>query len=195
MLDERSTDAEVREALEKAKKADFVIASLYGRVRTGQARSVGLPEPGEKALAALIGSKKPLVGVSFGNPYLLQSFPKLKTYVVAYGDMPSLQQATARALLGQIDITGNCRFHYRGFYPRGNGYSTEAGAERLLSSQVLHRSSSAAHKSVGKPGPLSYLSFQIYHCYLRTCTHALSRCGTDAATSDRDLVASSLNTK
>ena len=121
VLDERSTDAEVRKALEKAKKADFVIASLYGRVRTGQARSVGLPEPGEKALASLIGSRKPLVGVSFGNPYLLQSFPKLRTYVVAYGDMPSLQQATARALLGQIDVTGKLPISLPGLYPRGTG--------------------------------------------------------------------------
>jgi len=70
------------------------------------AGSVGLPEPGAKALSAMIGSKLPLVGISFGNPYLLQSFPDLRTYVVAYGDMPSLQTAAANALLGRIDVTG-----------------------------------------------------------------------------------------
>ena len=50
VLDDRSTEDEVKKALEQAKSADVVIASLYGRVRTGQARSVGLPEPGAKAL-------------------------------------------------------------------------------------------------------------------------------------------------
>src|SRR4029079_16871972 len=106
VLDDRSTEAEVRKALERAKSADLVIASLYGRVRTGQARSVGLPEPGAKALSAMISNRTKLVGISFGNPYLLQSFPELRTYVVAYGDMPSLQEAAARALLSEIDVTG-----------------------------------------------------------------------------------------
>jgi beta-N-acetylhexosaminidase len=121
VLDDRSTDAEVTKALERANRADVVIASLYGRVRTGQARSVGLPEAGAKALSALIGSRMPLVGISFGNPYLLQSFPELRTYVVAYGDMPSLQQAAARALLGQIDVTGKLPISLPGLYPRGTG--------------------------------------------------------------------------
>lgn len=121
VLDDRSTDAEVQKALERANRADLVIASLYGRVRTGQARSVGLPEPGAKALSALIGSRMPLIGISFGNPYLLQSFPELRTYVVAYGDMPSLQRAAASALLGQIDVTGKLPISLPGLYQRGTG--------------------------------------------------------------------------
>jgi beta-N-acetylhexosaminidase len=121
VLDDRSSDAEVQKALERAHRADIVVASLYGRVRTGQARSVGLPEPGARALAALIMSRVPVVGISFGNPYLLQSFPELRTYVVAYGDMPSLQQAAARALLGEIDITGKLPISLPGLYPRGTG--------------------------------------------------------------------------
>jgi beta-N-acetylhexosaminidase len=127
VLDDCSTDVEVQKALEQAKGADLVIASLYGRVRTGQARSVGLPEPGAKALSALINSKLPFVAISFGNPYLLQSFPDLRTYVVAYGDMPSLQQAAARALLGEIDITGKLPISLPGLYPRGTGIQLKRG--------------------------------------------------------------------
>ncbi|MEP6570569.1 MAG: glycoside hydrolase family 3 N-terminal domain-containing protein [Acidobacteriota bacterium] len=121
VLDDRSTDAEVQKALEQANHADLVIASLYGRVRTGQARSVGLPYAGAKALSALIATRTRLVGISFGNPYLLQSFPELRTYVVAYGDMPSLQQAAARAILGEIDVTGKLPISLPGLYPRGTG--------------------------------------------------------------------------
>ena len=121
VLDDRSSEAEVQQALERAKGADMVIASLYGRIRSGQARSVGLPEPGAKALSTLITNKAPIVGISFGNPYLLQSFPDLRTYLVAYGDMPSLQQAAARALLGEIDVTGELPISLPGLYPRGTG--------------------------------------------------------------------------
>jgi beta-N-acetylhexosaminidase len=121
VLDDRSSETEVQQTLERAKGADIVIASLYGRVRSGQARSVGLPEPGAKALSTLITNKAPIVGISFGNPYLLQSFPDLRTYLVAYGDMPSLQQAAARALLGEIDVTGKLPISLPGLYPRGAG--------------------------------------------------------------------------
>ena len=62
VLDERSSDTDVNKAIEKAKSADLVIASLYGRVRSGQARSVGLPDPGARALSALIESKAPMMG-------------------------------------------------------------------------------------------------------------------------------------
>jgi beta-N-acetylhexosaminidase len=121
VLDDRSTDQEVQKVIERAKSADLVIASLYGRVRSGQALSVGVPETGRRALSALIEAKSPIVGISFGNPYLLQGFPGLRTYVVAYGDMPSLQQAVARALLGEIDVTGKLPISLPGLYPRGTG--------------------------------------------------------------------------
>jgi beta-N-acetylhexosaminidase len=96
----------VGKALEGARGADLIIASLYGRVRSGQARSVGLPDSGARALAELLKRDQPVLSISFGNPYLLQSFPAMRTYLVAYGDMPCLQQAAARAVLGEIKITG-----------------------------------------------------------------------------------------
>ena len=49
------------------------------------------------------------------------NFPGLRTYMVAYGDMPSLQQAAARALLGQLDITGKLPISLPGLYARGTG--------------------------------------------------------------------------
>jgi beta-N-acetylhexosaminidase len=128
VLDSRSTEAEVADALERAQKADVVIASMYGRVRSGATNSVGLPEQGARVLNALIEKKVPVVGVSFGNPYLLQSFKGLGTYVVAYGDMPSLQRAVARALLGRADFVGRLPISLPGLYPRGTGIQLKAPA-------------------------------------------------------------------
>ncbi len=126
VLDDRSSDREVQQAIEQAKSADLVIASLYGRVRSGQASSVGLPDAGARALSTLIAAKTPIVGISFGNPYLLQSFPGMRTYMVAYGEMPSLQQAAARALMGEIDIVGKLPISLPGLYPRGTGIQLKA---------------------------------------------------------------------
>ena len=127
VLDDRSSDADVTKAIDKATRADAVIVSMYGRVRTGQARSVALPEPGTKALNELIERRARLVGISFGNPYILMSFPKLQTYLVAYGDMQSLQEETAQALLGQLDIKGRLPISLPGLYPRGTGIQLKAG--------------------------------------------------------------------
>ena len=126
VLDERSTEQDVQKVLERAKSADLVLASLYGRVRSGQASSVGIPQSGARALSALIDVKAPVVGISFGNPYLLQSFPGLRTYLVAYGDMPALQHAVARALLGEIDVVGELPISLPGSYPRGTGIQLRA---------------------------------------------------------------------
>ena len=129
VLDDRSADAEVKKALDYAGKADIVIVSMYGRVRTGQARSVALPEPGMKALNELIDRTAPLIGISFGNPYLLLSVPKLQTYLVAYGDMPSLQEAAAEALAGKIEITSRLPISLPGLYARGTGIQLKARKE------------------------------------------------------------------
>jgi beta-N-acetylhexosaminidase len=126
VLDDRSSDAEVAKAIDKGARADAIIVSMYGRVRTGQARSVALPEPGMKALNALLDRNAPLVGISFGNPYLLLSLPKLQTYLVAYGDMPSLQEAVAGALLNKIDVTGRLPISLPGMYSRGTGIQLKA---------------------------------------------------------------------
>ena len=121
VIDERTTSTEVLKIADRASTADFIIVSLYGRVRSGQASSVGIPKTGEWALKRLIFEKKPLVGISFGNPYLLQGFKGLRTYLVTYGDMPALQQAAARALLGEIDIVGRLPISLPELYSRGTG--------------------------------------------------------------------------
>ncbi|HEX8337345.1 MAG TPA: glycoside hydrolase family 3 N-terminal domain-containing protein, partial [Pyrinomonadaceae bacterium] len=54
VLDSRSTEAEVADALERAQQADVVLASMYGRVRSGATNSVGLPEQGARVLNALL---------------------------------------------------------------------------------------------------------------------------------------------
>jgi beta-N-acetylhexosaminidase len=129
VLDYRSTEEEVKAALERASGADLVVVSMYGRVRSGAANSVGLPEQGVRVLKELLARKSPVVGVSFGNPYVLQGFPELPTYLVAYGDMPSLQRAAARALTGRADITGRLPITLPGLHPRGTGIQLKATAQ------------------------------------------------------------------
>jgi beta-N-acetylhexosaminidase len=128
VLDERSSEKEVDFLLDRAKGAKLIIVAMYGRVRSGQSNSGVLPDPGMRALRKLLERKAPVVGISFGNPYLLGSFPELKTYMVAYGDMPSLQRAAARALRGEIDISGKLPISLPALHARGVGIQLKAQA-------------------------------------------------------------------
>ncbi|HMM80079.1 MAG TPA: glycoside hydrolase family 3 N-terminal domain-containing protein [Pyrinomonadaceae bacterium] len=120
-LQENSLAEQAQAARTAASEADIVIVGLYGRVRSGAKNSVGVPENGAAILRELLANGKQVVGVSFGNPYVLSSFPEMKTYVVAYGDMSSLQRAAARSILGQQPITGRLPISLPGSYPRGTG--------------------------------------------------------------------------
>ncbi|CAN5436278.1 hypothetical protein BH10ACI3_BH10ACI3_13250 [soil metagenome] len=120
-LQENSTPGQAAAARKMASDADVVIVGLYGRVRSGAKNSVGIPEPGATILKDLLAAGKKVIGVSFGNPYVLGAFPEMRTYMVAYGDMPSLQRAAARSLLGTQDITGHLPISLPGLYPRGTG--------------------------------------------------------------------------
>jgi beta-N-acetylhexosaminidase len=126
VLDARSTEQEISHALNEAQNADLVVASLYGRVRAGEALSANLPASSVDLLTQLINKKLPIIGITFGNPYILQTFPELRTYMVAYGDMPSLQKAAARALLNKINITGRLPITLPSLYRRGTGIQLKA---------------------------------------------------------------------
>ncbi len=91
-----------------------------GASEAGAKNSIGLTETGNKVLQAVLENNPNAINVSFGNPYLLRGFPEMKTYIVAYGDMPSLQRAAARALIGEIDFLGKLPITV-GAYPRGTG--------------------------------------------------------------------------
>lgn len=122
VLDERSSPAEITAAIARLKRADVVIAGLYARVRSGAKNSIGIPTAGEQALREALSGEKPVISVSFGNPYFLRSLPEIKTYIVAYGDMPSLQTATGDAIVGKNDFVGKLPITI-GSYPIGTGLS------------------------------------------------------------------------
>ncbi|HEY0459853.1 MAG TPA: glycoside hydrolase family 3 N-terminal domain-containing protein [Pyrinomonadaceae bacterium] len=123
LLQDNSSPDQIERARALANRADVVIAAMYGRVRSGAKNSVGLPDSGVNILRDLLKKDKKVVGVSFGNPYILESFPTLKTYVVAYGDMTTLQRASMRSVFGMLEPTGKLPISLPGLVPRGTGLS------------------------------------------------------------------------
>ena len=62
-----------------------------------------------------------IVAVSFGSPYLLRHFPGIDAYLCLYKDTPESQSTAARALAGEMDVTGKLPVSIPDLYPIGHG--------------------------------------------------------------------------
>lgn len=125
MIQENTSSETVAKAREAIAGADVVIVGMFGRVRTGAKNSVGLPEKGVSLVREALQERKQVIGIGFGNPYSLLAFPDLQTYVASYGDMASLQRATARAMLGRIGFSGRLPVSIPGLHTIGHGIQTQ----------------------------------------------------------------------
>jgi beta-N-acetylhexosaminidase len=125
-FDNRSTAEDLKRALARleagneARNYDAVIFSVSVRARSGKG-SVALPPAGLRLAEELLKRELPLVVISFGNPYLLAAIPQAPAYLAAYSQQAVSQRAAARALTGEIDITGKLPITLPGLYPRGHG--------------------------------------------------------------------------
>ncbi len=125
-LDQRATENEIARVMEKldAAKFDVIIFSVAVRARSGKG-SVALPPAGKRVADELIKRRRPLLVVSFGNPYLLTAIPESPSYMLAYSPFPVSQRAAAKAILGEIEINGKLPVKLPGLYPRGYGLRVE----------------------------------------------------------------------
>ena len=102
-----------------ADSAEVVLFSPYIRVSAGK-NDLVIPAPIAAAVSA-IAVRKPLVVTAFGNPYVLAQFPDISTYVLAWGQTEVSQRAAARALLGDIPISGKLPISIPPYHKFGEG--------------------------------------------------------------------------
>jgi beta-N-acetylhexosaminidase len=104
-VSERTTAAEFAALQRRAEAAELVIASAYVAPREYRA-SVAIAGGFPGFVERLAAAGKPVVAVSLGSPYLLDAFPSVPAYVLAWNGSMVSQRAAARALLGAAPITG-----------------------------------------------------------------------------------------
>ena len=69
----------------------------------------------------LLATKKPVVFLAMGNPYLLRNFPDVAAYLATYSTVPPSEVAAAKAIFGEISITGRLPVSIPGYANRGDG--------------------------------------------------------------------------
>jgi beta-N-acetylhexosaminidase len=105
---------------ERAAAADLVLASAHVTPReyTGSVAVGGGFGPFVERIAS---AGRPVVALSFGNPYLLQSFPSVPAYLLAWSGTAESQRAAARALAGRAPITGRLPVSLPPYHRTGEG--------------------------------------------------------------------------
>jgi hypothetical protein len=123
-VDDRTVAQEFAALRLRADSADVIVASAYVSPREYRG-TVGAQGGFPAYVEALAAAGKPVVAVTFGNPYLVSSYPSVPAYLLAWGGGEASQQAAARALAGRAAITGTLPISIPPSLPRGTGIRRE----------------------------------------------------------------------
>lgn len=93
------------EILNSAVIYDLIIIPIYAKVKI-KTGTVGLPESQINLINNLISKGKQTIVISFGNPYLIQSFPDVNSYVCAYSDAETSINSVVDSFYGTIKFKG-----------------------------------------------------------------------------------------
>ncbi len=114
-LDEKSL-------LRDLKKYDRVIISLH-EMSTSVAKNFGLTRE-ELSLLQLINRQNEVILVVFGSPYSLKYFENIDHVIMAYEDIPEIEDITAQGLVGVFGFAGKLPVTASNIYPLGHGFNT-----------------------------------------------------------------------
>ncbi|MFQ5571414.1 MAG: glycoside hydrolase family 3 N-terminal domain-containing protein [Rhodothermales bacterium] len=131
LLDRRSEPKDYRQVLAEASTYDVILVPTFIFVRSGSGR-IGLSQAHRRFLDDLAATGKPVVLISFGNPYMVVGLARRPSaYIAAYGGTEASQTAAAQALFGQSGFEGELPISIPGLYDFGAGLRLDQVAPRL----------------------------------------------------------------
>ncbi|MDZ4711829.1 MAG: glycoside hydrolase family 3 N-terminal domain-containing protein [bacterium] len=108
------------EILKDSENYDVIIVPIYAKVKI-KTGTVGLPDSQINLINDLVSRGKKVVVVSFGNPYLIQGFADVSSYVCAYADAETSITAGINAILGTIKFNGKLPVTISSQFKYGDG--------------------------------------------------------------------------
>jgi beta-N-acetylhexosaminidase len=121
-VDPRVAAARTDLVLSKVDQAHAVVVAVYvvpSAVRTrtvarGQKNSSSLPDSTARLLRAILARAKEKTAVlAMGNPYLTGDFPTIQTYICTFSNATVSEVSAARALFGEIPLSGHMPVNIR----------------------------------------------------------------------------------
>jgi beta-N-acetylhexosaminidase len=130
MLDTTTSEDDIRKAEEANATCDtnVVVAFLAVAAYRGNTALAGnFPA----LVTRLLNSKKPMVLIAMGNPYLMRNYPEVSAYMTTYSTVPPSEIAALKALLGEIPINGKLPVTIPNLAKLGDGISSPAIQKKL----------------------------------------------------------------
>ncbi len=124
-ITDRTTADEIDLVREIAKRSDAVVSGIFVRIASYSGR-MDLSPAQVGLLDFLATLDCPVVGISFGNPYIASAVSKLPALILAYEFLDPMEVAAARALAGEIAIGGKLPITLPGLFPFGHGLTRPA---------------------------------------------------------------------
>lgn len=127
--DSTMSASDVEAALQRGAGAAQYVVAAYVSVAANRgtaAMSGELPT----LVQNLIATRKPVIFLALGNPYLLRNFPDVAAYVALYSTVPPSEVSAAKALFGKIKIEGKLPVSIPGYAKAGDGIVLPAEAMR-----------------------------------------------------------------
>lgn len=112
------TDAD--EIISDSDNFEVIIIPIYAKVKI-KTGTVGLPETQISLINSLTAKGKKVLVVSFGNPYLIQGFPDVDTYICAYADAETSINSAVDSFYGTIKFKGKLPVTISSQFKYGNG--------------------------------------------------------------------------
>jgi beta-N-acetylhexosaminidase len=133
-LSRNSKSAAIREAERAAGRADVVVFASFARSVPWKG-ALGIPASISTLANRLAGQGATVI--SFGDPYLLRQIPRAQNYLLAWSETEIAQRAAARALVGEISISGRLPIPLPPSHALGDGIFTPALAAAAAGAEVL----------------------------------------------------------
>jgi beta-N-acetylhexosaminidase len=114
----------------KLAACDTLILALFVRVADRKG-SVALPEDQAAAVHRVLALHLPVIVACFGSPYVIKHFPEAKTWLGIFSSADVAQRAAARAIFGQVPVSGRIPVNVPGAVCIGTGIDLPATPMKL----------------------------------------------------------------
>jgi beta-N-acetylhexosaminidase len=119
-VDDRTTASEFSALRTLADSAESILVAAYISPRDYRG-TIGTEGEFSAWVEEIAAAGRPVVVVSFGSPYLLGAFPSVPAYLLAWSGVEVSQRAAARALIGEIPLTGRLPIPLPPYHALGDG--------------------------------------------------------------------------
>jgi len=124
-LERDAAEAVYRGVLRQARRSQLVVVGIYVTA-VSYSGTIAVSQDLVDFIRSLRRIGVPHIVVSFGNPYLVRSFPDIQAYMLAWSGSEASQRAAARALFGEFALSGHTPTAIPPLFEIGAGISLPA---------------------------------------------------------------------